>query len=209
MSFRLPGHGSMKRKRIPIPTTDDTPTLPKRADARRNRERLLAAARLLFAERGADVSLAAVAREAGVGVGTAYRHFPTQEELVQAVYRDEVTRICDAATRLAAELPPADALGAWLHECVDFVAAKKGMSEALQAASAAAPDVEPDSRGRILAALAGLLAPAQADGAVRADVDAEDVAATLGGVYLALDEPARAHRVVDLIIDGLRVPAPE
>lgn len=196
----------MKRKMIPVNTDADTAsTVPKRADARRNRERLLAAARLLFAQRGADVPLAAVAQEAGVGVGTAYRHFPTQEELVQAVYRDEVTRIGDAAAELAAELPPAEALAAWLHRCVDFVAAKKGMSEALQRAGATpGSDGGPDSRSRVLAALAGLLAAAQADGSVRADVDAEDVAATLGGVYLALDEPARAHRVIDLIVDGLR-----
>jgi AcrR family transcriptional regulator len=165
---------------------------------------LLETARRLFAERGSDVSLAAVAREAGVGVGTVYRHFPTQQALVEAAYRDEVTRLCDAAGVLAAERPPGEALAQWLHMSVDHMATKRGMSDALHAAASSGSDIAIDSRGRVVGALSMLLEAAQAAGAVRSDVDAEDVAATFAGVYPLLDQPARAHRVIDLVLDGLR-----
>lgn len=140
-------------------------------------------------------------------MGTAYRHFPTQQALVEAAYRDEVTRLCDAASALAAERPPGEALGEWLHMSVDHMATKRGMSDALHAAASSGSDIAIDSRGRVVGALAALLQNAQAAGAVRTDVDAEDVAATLGGVYPLLDEPARAHKVIDLILDGLRTGA--
>jgi AcrR family transcriptional regulator len=175
-------------------------TTPKRADARRNRERLIAAARELFAESGTSVPLTAVAKAAGVGTGTAYRHFPTQEALVEAAYRDEIGHLRDAASELLRERPPADALDAWLHRAIDHLATERGLSEALQAALAG---VHAESRDAILAALTELLDAAQSAGTVRGDVDALDVAAALGGVYL-LAEPGRAHRLMRVTIDGLR-----
>src|SRR3954452_23832476 len=101
---------------------DSDSTTPKRVDARRNRERLIEAARALFAEQGTSVPLAAVARAAGVGTGTAYWHFPTQEALVEATYREEIARLGAAADELLADLPPADALAAWLHRAIDYLA---------------------------------------------------------------------------------------
>ncbi len=153
------------------------------------------------------MSLASVAREAGVGVGTAYRHFPTQDALVEAAYRDEVTRLCDAADELLATLPPDEGLARWLHLCVDHVTTKRGMSEALRALAAAGTDLSLDSRGRVIAALAMLLDAAQAAGTVRGDIDAEDLATALGGIYQIPGDPQKAHRIMNVVIDGLR-PAP-
>jgi AcrR family transcriptional regulator len=177
----------------------DSTTPPRRADARRNRERLIEAARTLFAESGTSVPLAAVAKAAGVGTGTAYRHFPTQEALVEATYRDEIERLGAAARELLADLPPADALAAWLHRAIDYLATERGLSEALRDAVTSGAE----SRTVIVAALSRLLDAAQAAGTVRGDVDAIDVAAALGGIYL-LAEPERAHRLLSVTIDGLR-----
>ena len=181
----------------------DSAKSPRRADARRNRERLIAAARTLFAAEGTGVPLAAVAKAAGVGTGTAYRHFPTQEALVEATYRDEIARLRENATALLAEHPPDEALARWLHLCIDYLATERGMSEALRAVVASGSDVHAESRAAIVAALSELLDAAQAAGTVRGDVDVLDVAAALGGVYL-LAEPERAHRLLGVTIDGLR-----
>src|SRR6185503_16700232 len=107
----------------------------RRSDARRNRERLIEAARTLFAREGTGVPLAAVAKAAGVGTGTAYRHFPTQEALVEATYREEIAALRDEATRLLGEHAPADALDAWLHRAIDYLATERGLSEALRDAA--------------------------------------------------------------------------
>jgi AcrR family transcriptional regulator len=171
-----------------------------RSDARRNRERLIAAARALFAEQGTAVPLAAVAKAAGVGTGTAYRHFPTQDALVEAAYREEIAQLRDAATELLGQREPADALAAWLHRAIDYLATERGLSEALRDAVVGA---HAESRVAIMAALTELLDAAQAAGTVRGDVDARDVAAALGGIFL-LAEPDRAHRLLDVTIDGLR-----
>jgi AcrR family transcriptional regulator len=170
-----------------------------RADARRNRERLIEAARALFAAQGTGVPLAAVARAAGVGTGTAYRHFPTQEALVEATYRDEIERLRESATALLAEHPPDEALARWLHLCIDYLATERGLSEALRDAMTSGAE----SRAAIVAALSELLDAAQSAGTVRTDVDAIDVAAALGGIYLLAD-PERAHRLLSVTIDGLR-----
>jgi AcrR family transcriptional regulator len=188
-----------------IPLRDHGPTdAPRRADARRNHERLLRAARDLFTESGADVSLAAVARSAGVGVGTAYRHFPTQESLVEAVYRDEVAQLCDAAGELLRHRPADAALAEWMHRFVDYLATKRGMSGALAAVVASGSDVYAEARRRIVATLAMLLEAGTAAGTVRADVDAEDVIGAIAAIWLIPDDPDKAHRILMLIIDGLR-----
>src|SRR5262245_25964077 len=130
---------------------------PRRADARRNRARLIDAARELFAESGTSVPLAAVAKAAGVGTGTAYRHFPTQEALVEATYRDEIARLGAAADDFLVDLPPADALAAWLHRAIDYLATERGLSEALRDAVTSGAE----SRAVIVAALTRLLDAAQ------------------------------------------------
>jgi AcrR family transcriptional regulator len=180
---------------------------PRRTDARRNRERLIEAARRLFADQGTSVPLASVAKAAGVGTGTAYRHFPTQEELVEAAYRQEIERLRDAAGELLATQPPDEALAAWLHRCIDLLEAERGISEALRAVVASGSDVHAASHAAILAGLDELLGAAQQSGRVRPDVDAADVAAILGGVFL-LSDNARAHRLMTVLIDGLRQAPP-
>jgi AcrR family transcriptional regulator len=171
---------------------------PRRADALRNRERLLAAALALFTEQGTDVSLETVAREAGVGVGTLYRHFPTRDALVEAVYLSELDRLHEGAAELLAEHPPGEALARWMDRFVEYAATKRGMSGALQYSQ---------SRTKLVEALTTLLDSALAAGAVRADVDAEDVLLAIGGIWAMPVEPGweeRARRLLGLVMDGLR-----
>jgi AcrR family transcriptional regulator len=182
---------------------DSGSTPPQRADARRNRDRLIEAARELFAEAGTAVPLAAVAKAAGVGTGTAYRHFPTQEALVEATYREEIARLEEGAQGLLRDHPPDEALARWLHRCIDYLATERGFSDALRAVVASGAEVHAESRAAIVSAISLLLDAAQAAGTVRTDVEATDVAAALGGIYLVSD-PERAHRVLSLVIDGLR-----
>ncbi|MDA0159440.1 TetR/AcrR family transcriptional regulator [Solirubrobacter ginsenosidimutans] len=186
---------------------DSDSTSPMRADARRNRDRLIEAARELFAHGGTSVPLADVAKAAGVGTGTAYRHFPTQEALVEATYRDEIARLRGAADELLNDHPPDEALALWLHRCIDYLATQRGLSEAMRAVVASGAAVHADSRAVIVAALNQLLDAAQAAGTVRTDVDALDVAAALGGIYLVSD-PTRAHRVLAVFTAGLRTLTP-
>jgi AcrR family transcriptional regulator len=182
---------------------DSDSTSPMRADARRNRDRLIEAARELFARGGTSVPLAEVAKAAGVGTGTAYRHFPTQEVLVEATYRDEIARLRDAAGELLRDHPPDEALALWLHRCIDYLATQRGLSEAMRAVVASGAAVHAESRAAIVAGLGLLLDAAQAAGTIRTDVDVLDVAAALGGIYLTSD-PARAHRVLAVFVAGLR-----
>jgi AcrR family transcriptional regulator len=182
-------------------------TRPLRADARRNRDRLLAVAVRAFSQDGPDVPLDAIAREAGVGIGTLYRHFPTREALVEAAYRTELDRLCDAAPRLLAELPPEQALRAWMDRFVDYMTTKRGMAEALRAVIASGGNPFAQSRDRLLAAITTLLTAGAKAGAVRSDIAPADVLASLSGVSLAAGEPTQrvqAGRLLDLIMDGLR-----
>ncbi|MDO3706058.1 helix-turn-helix domain-containing protein [Micromonospora sp. C28SCA-DRY-2] len=180
---------------------------PLRADARRNRERLLDAAVRAFSRPGAEVTLDAVAKDAGVGIGTLYRHFPTREALVEAAYRNELAKLCDSAEELLGQLPPDRATRAWMDRFVDYFATKRGMADALRLVIAAGSNPYAQSRDLLIAALTRLLDAATAAGAVRADVRAEDVLAGLSGVSLAAGEPAQreqASRLLDLLMDGLR-----
>jgi len=181
-----------------------------RADARRNRERLLEAALKAFStEADADVTLERVARDAGVGIGTLYRHFPTREALVEEVYRTELTRLCESAPRLSAQLPPVEALRAWMEAFIDYLATKRGLAEALRAVIAAGGRPFAQSRELLLGALGGLLRAGEAAG-LRADAEPEDVLVALNGISLAAGEPAQreqAGRLLDLIVDGLRARA--
>ncbi len=175
----------------------------KRADARRNREKLLLAATELFAASGNSVSLDAVAKRAGVGIGTLYRHFPTRDALVEAAYRNEVAQLCEAAGERLAEHQADVALAEWMDRFVSYSTAKKGMRDALQSVVAGGSDLFADARGQIVGAIALLLAAGVADGTLRPDVDAEDVMRAMGAVWL-IDDEDQARRLLRLLMDGLR-----
>jgi AcrR family transcriptional regulator len=187
---------------------------PLRADAQRNRDRLLeAAVRALSQEApdGPEATLDAIARAAGVGIGTLYRHFPTRDALVEAAYRSELDRLCDAAGELLETRPPDVAMRAWMDRFVDYMTTKRGMADALRAVIASGGNPYEHSRGRLTAAITALLAAGAAAGTIRRDVGAADVFASLGGVSLVAGEPAQrdqARRVLDLLMDGLRYTAP-
>ncbi|WP_243709715.1 TetR/AcrR family transcriptional regulator [Micromonospora sp. 15K316] len=178
-----------------------------RADAQRNRQRLLDAAVRAFSQGEPGVTLDSVARQAGVGIGTLYRHFPTREALVEAAYRNELAGLCDAAPQLLEQLPAAAALRAWMDRFIDYLAAKRGMAGALRLVIESGVNPYAESRDRLHAALDLLLAAGVAAGTVRADVPSADVLAGLSGVSLVAGEPARreqAGRLLDLLMDGLR-----
>lgn len=176
---------------------------PKRADARRNWDRLVAEARAAFAERGIDASLDDIARRSGVGSGTLYRHFPTRDALLEAVFADAVHALADQARSLAASEPPAEALGHWLRLFVTHVTTYRGIGSRLMDAAdttefmASCHDVIRDS-------LKILLEPAQRTGSVRADVGLNDLLRLVNGVALAADgSPEGADRLLALSWHGL------
>jgi AcrR family transcriptional regulator len=184
-----------------------------RADALRNRDRVLEAAKTVFSAGGSDASLEAVAREAGVGIGTLYRHFPTREALYEAVYRREVEQLGEMAEQLKDDAAPVDALRRWLRSNVEFVATKKGMAAALALAAGPPPsELTAFSYDRLTKAIALLLDRAVAAGEIRSDVSAEDLLRTLVGMCLLHDQPgwqAGVMRMLDVLIDGLRVKTAE
>jgi AcrR family transcriptional regulator len=180
---------------------------PLRADAQRNRDRLLDAAVRAFSQDQPDVTLDAIAKDAGVGIGTLYRHFPTREALIEAAYRSELDRLCDAVDGLLKDLPPDEATRAWMDRFVDYMTTKRGMADALRAVIASGGNPYAHSRDRLISAITTLLGQAAAAGTVRSDVDPADVLTSLSGVSLAAGEPAQrdqARRLLDLLMDGLR-----
>jgi AcrR family transcriptional regulator len=179
-----------------------------RADALRNRERVLEAAKTVFSAGGPDASLEAVAREAGVGIGTLYRHFPTREALYEAVYRREVEQLSELAEELKGEAAPVEALRRWLRSNVEFVATKKGMATALALAAGPPSELTAFSFERLTKAIRMLLERAVAAGEVRADITPEDLLRTLVGMCMLHDQPgwqASVVRMLDVLVDGLRV----
>ena len=180
-----------------------------RADAQRNRERVLEAAKIVFSAGGPDASLEAVAREAGVGIGTLYRHFPTREALYEAVYRREVEQLSELAEELKSDGAPVEALRRWLRANVEFVATKKGMAAALAlAAGGASSELTAFSFERLTKAVGALLHRAAASGEIRTDISPEDLLRTLVGMCLLHDQPgwqAGVIRMLDVLVDGLRV----
>ena len=178
-----------------------------RADAIRNRELLLDAARQVFGARAGQASLEAVARQAGVGVGTLYRHFPTREALFEAVYRRELDELGELAERLAQEAAPVEALRRWLHANVRLVATKKGMVEGLRLVAHGSNELKAYSFERLIGALSLLLERGVAAGELRGDIAAEDLLRTLVGILYAEragDWQPIALRLVDVFVDGLR-----
>ncbi|HTO62767.1 MAG TPA: TetR/AcrR family transcriptional regulator [Bradyrhizobium sp.] len=179
-----------------------------RADAVRNRERVLEAAKAVFSAGGPDASLEAVARRAGVGIGTLYRHFPTREALFEAVYRREVEQLGELSEQLKSEREPVEALRQWLRSTVEFVATKKGMTAALAlAAHGKSSELTAFSFDRLTRAVGALLDRAVAAGEIRADMSPEDLLRALIGMCYLHDQPGWQQsviRLLDVFIDGLR-----
>jgi len=176
---------------------------PKRADARRNHDKLVAAARAAFTADGTGAPLEEIAERAGVGIGTLYRHFPTRQALLEAVYVDEVEAMARAAGDLSA-LPSWDALSQWLHQYVGFAATKRALNEALLEA---APDSDVLGACRTAIAAAGnaLVERAQRDGVVRADTNFMDVGRMVAGIAMVpTADPEQQQRLLELALDGLR-----
>jgi AcrR family transcriptional regulator len=178
-----------------------------RADAQINEERLLGAAAKAFARDGARASLKAIAEDAGVGIGTLYRRFPTREALVAATYRSEVDRVCAKASELLAARKPARALRAWMSACVEFLTTKQGMADVLRVVLAGEDEFRVATRARLVEALALLLDAARTSGDLRRRNDAVDVLTAIAGVALiagSKEQRAQADRLLDLLFDGLR-----
>jgi AcrR family transcriptional regulator len=178
-----------------------------RADAQRNRDSLLEAAKAAFAEAGPEASLDEIARRAGVGIGTLYRHFPTRDAVIEAVYRREVQQLAGAAPRLVETMAPAEALRAWMRLFIDYIAAKRVIAPALKSLVGGGSALYADSSARINEAMALLVERARASGDIRPDADSADLLrALIGFAYVnsAPDWEASARRLIDLLIDGLR-----
>jgi AcrR family transcriptional regulator len=181
-----------------------------RADAQRNRIRLLETAKAAFAEKGSGASLDEIARTAGVGAGTLYRHFPTRDALIEAVYRNETEQLVAAATRLAETHPPITALRQWLLLFVDYMATKHGMYEALNSIVGGTSDLYSASTAQVKQAIAGLIDRAVASGEIRLNLDPLDpldllrALAGVANISSGPDGKQAAKRMVDILIAGIR-----
>jgi AcrR family transcriptional regulator len=189
--------------------TEKIPGRKPRADAERNRRRLLDVAKVAFAEKGVSASLEEIARAAGVGIGTLYRHFPTRDALIDEMYRDEGGQLAEAAERLSNELPPTEAMRKWLLMFVDYLANKQIMAEVLKCMTG---DSETDSAfalsgEKLIDALAALLDRARRNGDIMLEVEPLDMLCAVAGVASLGSESgweASAKRLVDIMVAGLR-----
>lgn len=184
------------------------PSRKPRSDGQRNRARLLDAAKAVFARGKSEASLEAVAREAGVGIATLYRNFPTREALYEAVYSREVDDLVVLATELSSGMEPVEALRRWLRAMIDLVATKKGMVDALALSADTMSTISARLSQRLADALDLLLAKAVAGGLVRADVSGEEVLLALVGMCMMRRQPdwrVGAVKMADILIDGLRL----
>jgi AcrR family transcriptional regulator len=178
---------------------------PARADARRNYELLLTAAREAFAEHGTETSLEEIARRAGVGIGTLYRRFPNRHALLEAVYIDEIKSVCSRAGEFAQELPPFEALRAWLRDFVDFGAHKHAIAGELVEALGKESEFFQLCKTTVKDSFVLVLARAQEAGEVRTDVDVMDVMRLVGSINMTSQgDKEQAFRLLDVILDGLR-----
>ena len=185
------------------------PVRPMRADARRNYRLLVSAAIAAFAEHGADdASLEEIARRAGVGIGTLYRHFPTRQALLEAVYRDQVEMLSARADELLGSASPGEALVTWLRALVDFGSTKRSLTSALLATLGKNSELVSACGAMMRESAAALLTRAQEAGQVRADASATDLLRLVHAVSMAVDRPpvedGQADRMIGLIADGLR-----
>jgi AcrR family transcriptional regulator len=178
-----------------------------RADASRNRDGLLAAATRAFASSDAEPSMRAIAREAGVGIATLYRHFPTRESLVDAVYHDQVERLTVGARELLEQFAPAEAMRRWMDLFGDWLMTKHGMINTLLAMIESGEIALAQTRAELLDVITSILEAGRAAGDLRADVTAEDIAASLLGIFTVAGKPGQrpqADRLLNLLMDGLR-----
>jgi AcrR family transcriptional regulator len=178
-----------------------------RADSARNRQLLIDAAKGAFSEAGLNVSLEEIARRAGVGIGTLYRHFPTREAVVEAVYRREVEQLTQAVPQLLDSSPAAEALHQWMHLFVDYIATKRMIAPSLGTAASRTSPLYATSAELITRAITTLLKRAAAAGDVRKDIDPNDLLRAMVGVSYGNPDPAweaSARRLIDLLMDGLR-----
>src|SRR5262245_13709617 len=181
---------------------------PLRADAQRNRDQILAAAARAFSTCGLEATLEGIAKDAGVGIGTLYRHFPTRELLIEAAYRNELAAICAAAPELLESMPASEALRAWMDRYIDYMTRKLGMADALRAVIASGANPYAQSFELLVGAIKPLLDAGVAAGEIRPDVSADDVLVSLSGVALAAGTKRdQADRLVNLLLDGLRYKA--
>jgi AcrR family transcriptional regulator len=180
-----------------------------RADAERNRARLLDAARAAFASGQVPVTLEQIARDADVGIGTLYRHFPTREALVEALYRQELADLCASAGDLLATLPPELALRTWMDRFAGYVRAKREMADALRAVFAAGAVTVSEAREQLTAAVQTILDAGIAAGTLRDDVRADDIVATIVGMFTATSLAGgqeQLERMFDLLMNAVRPP---
>jgi AcrR family transcriptional regulator len=178
-----------------------------RKDAQRNRELLLAAARSAFSAADDSVALETIARDAGVGIGTLYRHFPSREALVEAVYAAELDDVTASARILRDTLPADEALQAWMSRYAEFFATKRGMIGVLRAGWASGRISAPTTRARVTAAIASILDAGARSGALRSDVDPDDVTSLVVGAFVSATPDRTSEqtdRLLSLIVDGLR-----
>lgn len=191
----------MSKQKLPPPPSARTP----RADALRNRERILEVAKEVFTRDGPAASLDEIARQAGVGPGTLYRHFPIRDALIEAVYRNEVEKLAAAGQRFASNMPPLEALRAWMLLFIDHVSAKTLIIPAMDTVAGGSMRLVDGSRSLIHNAFVAAVNRAIASGDLRSDTDPDDLLRALVGVFHTSAIPgweASARRLVDILIAG-------
>lgn len=197
-----------------MPKKQSSPPLPARkprADAQRNRERILEVARLAFTRHGSEATLDDIARRADIGPGTLYRHFPTRDSLIEAIYRTEVEKLTAAGQRFAVTMPPLEALRAWMLLFIDHVASKKLILPAMDTVAGGSMRLIEGARGLIHGAFLALVQRAIDSGDLRADTDPDDFVRALVGVFHTMALPGwepSARRIVDILIAGSRPTRP-
>lgn len=187
-------------------TTDRAEGRPVRADAKRNLDALLVAAKEVFTTSGVDAPVREIAKKAGFGVGTLYRHFPQRADLIAAVFRREVDACAETAPVLAEEHPPFEALAQWMQRYAGFIATKRGLASALHSGDPAFTALPAHFDTRLRPALQMLLDTAIAAGEARADVEADDLLNAIARLCMAINEkkPDQGEQMVALLADGLR-----
>jgi AcrR family transcriptional regulator len=191
-----------------MPKKHSQPAVRKpRSDAQQNRDRILEVAKAAFTRSGADASLDDIAKQAGVGPGTLYRHFPTRDALIEAVYRTEVEKLAAAQRELSANLPPIKALRAWMMLFVDFIATKQIIASALNSVLGGPSRLYDSSRVQVAGAIDALVKTAMKSGEIRKDLEPFDLLRALIGVSNVATGPEwqqSARRLVDILINGSR-----
>ncbi len=205
--------GSVSPTSTPLSTPAAAPPAPAepkpmRADARRNRERLVQAARAVFSERGSETSMEEIAKAADVGVGTLYRHFPRRIDMVEAVYREDVDGLVALAEHVVASDDPWSALTEWLQAFVRYAESKRTFLTELHEAFEKDPDMALSLRERIRTAAGLVLARAQETGVARPDLTPADLMQLVGGMCMSrTSTPSQNERLLVVVLDGLRVPS--